>query len=97
VRHQGAAVHELARVSELAGLPGETLARLAGRMERHELRPGDRLDASGRFAVVVSGLIGGSDRLLRPGDTFTGEVAATTPATVVTCEQSAYDEVVGGR
>jgi hypothetical protein len=66
-------------------------------MERHELGPGDRLDAAGRFAVVVAGLIGGPGGLLRPGDTFTGEVAATTPATVVTCEQAAYEEVVGPR
>jgi hypothetical protein len=97
VRRQGAAVHELARVGELAGLPGETLTRLADRMERHELHPGDRFDASGRFAVVVAGLIGGPTGLLRPGDAFTNEVVATTPATVVSCERAAYAEVVGGR
>jgi hypothetical protein len=96
-RHQGAAVHELARVAELAELPGETLSRLADRMERRELRPGERLDAGGRFAIVVAGLIGGPGGLLRPGDTFDGQVAATTPATVVTCDRTTYEEVVGSR
>jgi hypothetical protein len=36
-RHQSATAHELARIAELAGLPGETLARLGERMERREL------------------------------------------------------------
>ena len=79
-----ATVTELSRVELLAGLPGETLARLAARMEReevpagaaavHEGEPGDR------FYVLLSGLMTvsqsalGPRRVLRPGDTF-GEVA----------------------
>jgi hypothetical protein len=97
VRQQGATVSELARVAELAVLPGETLARLAERMERQELEPGERLDASGRFGVVVAGLVGGGRGLLRPGDTFDGPVAATTPATVVTCDRPGYEELVRPR
>ena len=48
MRHQSATVHELARVELLAGLPGETLARLGERMERRELAPGERVVARGR-------------------------------------------------
>jgi hypothetical protein len=96
-RHQGATVHELARVAELAALPGETLSRLAETMERQELRPGERLDAGVRFGVVLAGLVGGTRGLLRPGDTFDGPVAATTPATVATCERESYEEIVARR
>jgi hypothetical protein len=94
VREQGATVAELARVAELASLPGETLARLAERMERRELRPGERVDATGRLGVVVSGLVAGASGLLRPGDTFDAQVTATTPATVVTCDRVGYEELV---
>jgi hypothetical protein len=97
VRHQGATVHELARVAELAGLPGETLARLAERMERRELAPGERLDAAERFGVVLAGMVSGPGGLLRPGDTFTTAVTATLPATVATCERAAYEELVSRR
>jgi hypothetical protein len=96
-RHQGATVHELARVTELAGLPGEVLSRLAETMERRELRPGERLDAGARFGVVLAGLVGGAHGLLRPGDTFEGAVAATTPATIATCDRESYDEIVAPR
>jgi CRP-like cAMP-binding protein len=84
LRHQGATVHELARVELLAGLPGEVLQRLADRMERIDVPPGGRVVSEGedgdRFYVVLSGLLSASqaDRgprsLLRPGAYF-GEVA----------------------
>ena len=58
--------------------------RLAGRMEREDVAPGDMVVREGergdRFYVVLSGLFNviqeerGERRLLRPGDTF-GEVA----------------------
>jgi CRP-like cAMP-binding protein len=76
--------HELARVTLLAGLPGETLARLAKRMEREEVAPGTVLVREGepgdRFYVVFAGMLSvtqqgiGSRAMLRPGDYF-GEVA----------------------
>jgi CRP-like cAMP-binding protein len=76
--------HELARIELLAGLPGETLARLAKRMERHEIAPGTVLVREGepgdRFFVVFAGMLSvtqraiGSRGVLRPGDYF-GEVA----------------------
>ena len=53
MRHQAATVHELARVAELSVLPGETLTRLARTLERHELGPGEELDAADQFAVVL--------------------------------------------
>jgi hypothetical protein len=92
-RHQSATVHELARIAELAGLPGETLARLGERMERRELDLGEKLDASGRFGVVLAGMLRGTPGLLRPGDTFEGHVTALTPATVATCERAVYESL----
>ena len=84
MRHESATVTELARVELLAGLPGEALARLGERMEREELRPGERVVAQGdggdRFYVVLAGLLRASQEergprgLLRPGAYF-GEVA----------------------
>ncbi|HEY2074625.1 MAG TPA: cyclic nucleotide-binding domain-containing protein [Gaiellaceae bacterium] len=76
--------HELNRVGLLAGLPGETLARLAKQMEREEILPGTVVVREGepgdRFYVVFTGMLsvsqagyGGRD-VLRPGDYF-GEVA----------------------
>jgi CRP-like cAMP-binding protein len=79
-----ATAHELNRVGLLAGLPGETLARLAKRMEREEVAPGTAIVREGepgdRFYVVFAGMLsvtqsGFGDRsVLRPGDYF-GEVA----------------------
>ena len=79
-----ATVHELTRVELLAGLPGEQLVKLAGRMEREDVAPGETVVRQGepadRFYVVLSGLLNvtqegrGERRVLRPGDTF-GEVA----------------------
>ena len=76
--------HELARVELLAGLPGQTLAQLAKRMEREEIAPGTTViregDLGERFYVVFAGMLSVSQRdlgnrgVLRPGDYF-GEVA----------------------
>ena len=76
--------HELGRIELLAGLPGETLARLARRMEREEVAPGAVLIREGepgdRFYVVFAGMLSvtqqalGHRSMLRPGDYF-GEVA----------------------
>ena len=75
--------HELQRCGLLAGLPGETLAKLAKEMEREEIAPGTVVvregDASDRFYIVFAGMLAvvntiGPRRVLRPGDYF-GEVA----------------------
>lgn len=94
MRHQSATAHELARIAELAGLPGETLARLGEQMERRELGPGETVDGSGRFGVVLAGMVRGS-ALLRPGDVFDGPVSAVMPAVVATCDRSVYESFVG--
>lgn len=77
-------MHELSRVGLLAGLPGEKLAQLAGRLEREEVAAGTTIASQGepgeRFYIVLTGLLSvsqeerGERRMLRPGDTF-GEVA----------------------
>jgi hypothetical protein len=94
-RHQSATAHELARIAELAGLPGETLARLGERMERRELDLGEKLDATGRFGVVLAGMLTSRSGLLRPGDTFEGPVTAIMLATVATCERAVYESLAG--
>jgi CRP-like cAMP-binding protein len=75
--------HELQRVGLLAGLPGQTLAKLGKEMEREEIAPGTVVvregDPTDRFYVVFAGMLAvansiGPRRLLRPGDYF-GEVA----------------------
>ena len=76
--------HELNRVELLADLPGETLARLAKRMEREEVGPGTVIVREGepgdRFYVLFAGMLAvsqmgyGGRNVLRPGDYF-GEVA----------------------
>jgi ATP-binding cassette, subfamily B, bacterial len=83
-RHVPATVHELTRVGLLAGLPGEHLSKLAARLEREEVAPGQTVvregDPGERFYIVLSGMLSvsqddlGDRRMLRPGDTF-GEVA----------------------
>ena len=83
-RATSATAHELSRVGLLATLGGETLARLAARMEREDVAAGATVvregDAGDRFYVVLSGLMAvaqtslGARRLLRPGDVF-GEVS----------------------
>ena len=87
-------MHELARIAELAGLPGETLTRLAERMERRDLGPGERLDGSGCFGVVLAGMLNAPGGVLRPGDTFGETVTAATPATVATCPRADYETLI---
>jgi len=82
VPRSSATQHELTRIGLLAGLPGETLARLAKRMEREEVAPGTAIVREGepgeRFYVVFAGMLTAANpvarELLRPGDYF-GEVA----------------------
>ena len=52
MRHQSATAHELARVELLAGLPGETLAKLGERMERHTVAPGEQVIAEGSRVIA---------------------------------------------
>ena len=83
-RAAGATQHELSRIGLLATLSGETLGRLAQRMEREEIPAGAGVVAEGedgdRFYVLLSGMLSVSQRsrgaqsVLRPGDYF-GEVA----------------------
>jgi CRP-like cAMP-binding protein len=85
-RHVPASVTELVRVGLFGSLPGETLTKLAERMERREIAAGTVLVSEGapgdRFFVLLSGLAGvsqaslGERRVLRAGDYF-GEVALT--------------------
>ncbi|HEX4747381.1 MAG TPA: cyclic nucleotide-binding domain-containing protein [Gaiellaceae bacterium] len=85
-RHVPASVTELARVGLFADLPGETLVKLAERMERQEVTGGTVLVREGepgdRFFVLLSGLAGvsqaalGERRVLKAGEFF-GEVALT--------------------
>jgi ATP-binding cassette subfamily B protein len=84
VPRASATQHELARVELLAGLPGETLMKLAKRMEREEVAPGRAIvregDPGDRFYVLFAGMLSVSNTamgrrdVLRPGDYF-GEVA----------------------
>jgi CRP-like cAMP-binding protein len=84
MRHQLASVTELARIGIFAELPGERLTKLAERMERDELAPGQTVLRQGepadRFFVVISGMLSvrqegrGERGTLGPGDYF-GEVA----------------------
>ncbi|HEX2293653.1 MAG TPA: cyclic nucleotide-binding domain-containing protein [Gaiellaceae bacterium] len=86
MRHVPASVTELSRIGLLAELPGETLTKLAGRMRREEVGPGQPVLVEGengdRFYVILNGLFSvtqaerGLRRILKPGDYF-GEVALT--------------------
>ena len=85
-RHVPASVTELARVGLFADLTGETLTKLADRMQRDEVTPGTVLIREGepgdRFFVLLSGVAGvsqttlGERRILKAGEFF-GEVALT--------------------
>jgi ATP-binding cassette, subfamily B, bacterial len=78
------AAHEFSRIALLAGLPGERLTELAGRMRRDRVAAGEAVVREGedgaRFYVLLSGMLAvsqsalGPRRVLRPGDHF-GEVA----------------------
>jgi hypothetical protein len=91
VRFQSATANELARIAELAGVPGETLMRLAERMERKQLAAGEAFDGEGRFGVVLAGMLRGERGLLRPGETFSTRVTAMTPTTVASCDRAVYE------
>jgi hypothetical protein len=95
MRHQSATAHELARIAELAGVPGEKLARLGERMSREEVAPGTSVGAPARFSVVLAGMLRGPGGLLRPGDSFDGTATALTPATVASCPRSDYEALIG--
>ena len=79
-----ATAHELARVTLLAGLPGEILGKLAKQMVREDVPAGAAVMTEGehgdRFYVLLSGLMTvtqsdlGPRAVLRPGAYF-GEVA----------------------
>jgi CRP-like cAMP-binding protein len=79
-------VTELSRIGLFATLPGETLGKLADRMEREDVAAGTVLVREGepgdRFYVLVSGLATvsqeslGERSVLRAGEFF-GEVALT--------------------
>jgi cAMP-dependent protein kinase regulator len=84
-RFDPATVTELNRVGLLAELPGETLTKLAQRMERQDIEPGSPVVVEGEvgnhFYCVLSGVLAVSNqgglaprRVLRPGDYF-GEIA----------------------
>jgi CRP-like cAMP-binding protein len=83
-RHVPASVTELARVGLFADLTGETLGKLADRMQRVEVASGTVLIREGepgdRFFVLLSGLAGvsqtglGQRGVLKAGEFF-GEVA----------------------
>jgi CRP-like cAMP-binding protein len=106
-RHVPASVTELSRVGLLASLPGETLTRLAERMDRQELPGGHTVVSEGapgdRFYILLSGLASvsqagrGARGMLRPGETF-GEVAlamgvprTATITTMVPCVVASCD------
>jgi voltage-gated potassium channel len=85
-RHAPASVTELSRVGLFSELPGETLSKLADRMQREEVVPGTVFvregDPGDRFFVLLSGLAGvsqssfGKRGVVRAGEFF-GEVALT--------------------
>ena len=95
-RHVPASVTELSRVELLSSLPGQTLARLAERMEREEVPPGRTIVSEGeegdRFYVLLSGLAGGqpadaraarddpAGRLVRRGGARDGRRLARRPS-----------------
>ncbi len=95
-----ASITELQRIGLFGSLPGETLGRLAERMQREDVPGGTRIvtegDRNDRFFILLSGIAAvtqadrGARRLLRPGETF-GEVAAAMgvarTATVTTLTQ----------
>jgi len=81
-----ATANELARISLLSALPGETLGRLAQVMVREDVAAGVSIvregDPGDRFYIVLRGMLSvtqaarGARGVLRPGDSF-GEVALT--------------------
>jgi CRP-like cAMP-binding protein len=83
-RHVPAGVTELSRIGLFESLPGETLGKLAERMQRDEVRAGtvliDEGEPGDRFFVLLQGMATvsqsdlGKRGVLRAGEFF-GEVA----------------------
>jgi ATP-binding cassette subfamily B protein len=84
-RFATATVTELSRVGLFQELPGELLTKLAQKMRRSDVAPGNPIVLEGEegddFYVILRGLVAvsnqgglGPRRMLRPGDYF-GEVA----------------------
>jgi hypothetical protein len=104
MRHQFAAVHELARIEMLAGLPGETLTVLAARMRRETLAPGESIPEAQvreRFYVLISGMLRApSGRVVRPGEAvgqptpLDESLRAIVPSTVASCDEPTFEELV---
>lgn len=103
MRHQWASVHELARIEMLAGLPGQTLARLAERMERQALSPGQQIDVEGQLVAVLNGLAhateaSGARTTVEPGTVLAVDAVglrAMTQVTIASCPRAVYDELLG--
>lgn len=98
----------MAQLGLFAGLPGETLGKLAERMERRELAPGEspaEPEDDRRFYAVLTGVLSAPSGVLKPGQFF-GEVAlpdlppaansvsAMTPATVATCDEETFEDFI---
>lgn len=99
-RHQLAAVHELAALTMLSAVPGETLGRLAERMERIDLEPGETIGGTAsepdRFYLVLSGMLSTADGMLRAGGSLgpgplTAPARAVVPSAVASCDRETYD------
>ncbi len=83
-RHVPASITELQRVGLFGSLSGEALGKLAERMVRQDVAPGQAIVKEGeltdRFYVLLSGVASvsqvgrGARAVLRPGEAF-GEVA----------------------
>ena len=84
MRHEAATVFELSRVAELAGLPGETLTKLARELERHELASGEELDPEGDVGLVLGGMLTAPAVCCGPA-TPHGRGAGADPGPVATC------------
>jgi len=102
-RHQLAAVHELAALTMLSAVPGETLGRLAERMERVDLEPGATIGGAAagpdRFYLVLSGMLSTTGGMLRVGDSLgPGPLAsparAVVPTAVASCDRETYERYI---
>jgi CRP-like cAMP-binding protein len=111
-QHVPASVTELSRIGLFSELPGETLRKLAERMQRDEVAPGTVLIREGepgdRFFVLLSGVAGvsrsslGHRSVLKAGEFF-GEVALTmnvprtaTVTAMTPCVVASCDEATFG-
>lgn len=102
VRHQLATVHELARLDVFQGLSGEALGRLAARLWRIDLEPGETLeiDADVEVVLVLSGMLTGRGGVLDEGAILPGAEARHSPprsiarSRLVACDRDAYEELL---